>query len=52
MKLGNKKWLNADVQARIEQPPTPLINATNGKTEETNIIKIKMLQDPAGVSNI
>ena len=47
MKLGNNKWLNTDFQARIEPPPIPLIKATNVNTEETNIIKIKMRQDPA-----
>ena len=46
MKLGNNKWLNADIHTRIEPPNPPLIKATNGNTEETNIIKIKMRQDP------
>ena len=47
MKLGNNKWLNADIHTRIEPPKPPPIKATNGNTEETNIIKIKMRQDPA-----
>ena len=42
MKLGNKKWLNADVQARIEPPTTPLIKEMTEKVEEYNIIKTKM----------
>ena len=46
MKLGNKKWLNADVQARIEPPTTPLIKEMTEKVEEYNIIKIKMCWDP------
>ena len=47
MKIGNKRWLNTDIQARIETPPIPLIKATSEKVKECNIIKIKMLQDPA-----
>ena len=47
MNLGNKKWLNSDVQARIEPPPITLLKATAGKTEETHIIKIKMRREPA-----
>ena len=51
MKLGNSKWIYADVQARIEPPPTPLIKATNVNTEETDIINIKMHQDPASATS-
>ena len=51
MKLGNNKWLDADVQARIEPPPNPPIKATNGKTEEKNIIKIKMRREPASATS-
>ena len=47
MKIGNNRWLNTDVQARIETPPIPLIKATSEKVDECNIIKIKMRQDPA-----
>ena len=51
MKLGNNKWLNAGVQARIEPPKIPIIKATSEKTEECNIIKIKILQDPASAAS-
>ena len=51
MKIGNYKWLNTDVQARIDPPPIPLIKATNVNTEKTNIIKIKMHQDPASATS-
>ena len=51
MNLGNNKWLNADVQARIKTPPTPLIKAKNRKTKETNIIKINMCQDPVSATS-
>ena len=51
MKIGNYKWLNTDVQARIETPPIPLIKATNVNTEETKIIKINMRQDPASATS-
>ena len=47
MNLGNNKWLNKDDQARIKLPPTPLIKATAGNTEECNTIKIEMREDPA-----
>ena len=51
MKLGNNKWLNAYVQARIRPPPIPLIKETNIKTEGKNIIKIKMRQDPVSATS-
>ena len=51
MKLRNNKWLNTDVQARIKPPPIPLIKATKVETEETNIIKIKMRQEPASATS-
>ena len=51
VKTGNKKWLNEDVQARIDPPPIPLIKATNRNTEETNIIKVKIRQDPASATS-
>ena len=47
MNIGNKKWLNVDVQACIEPPPILLIKETTGKVEECNIIKINMRQYPA-----
>ena len=34
MKLGNSKWIYADVQAHIEPPPIPLIKAKNVNTEK------------------
>ena len=46
-KLGNNKWINVDVQARIYPPPITLLKAKTGKTDEEHIIKIKMRQDPA-----
>ena len=51
MNLGNNRWLNSDVQARIDPSPTPLIKVTNGKTEETDIINIMMRQDPASATS-
>ena len=51
MKLGNNKWLNADVQARIEPPSIPIIKATEGKVEERNIINIKMRLDLASAAS-
>ena len=47
MKLGNTKWLHADVQERIETLTVPLIRVEIEKVEECNIIKINMRQDPA-----
>ena len=50
MKLRNNKWLNTDVQARIDPPKTPLLKVTTGKTEETHIIKNKMHQNPVSAT--
>ena len=49
--IRNNKWINADVQAQIKPPPTPLIKVTNGNTEETNINKIKMCIYPASATS-
>ena len=51
MKLGNNRRINAEVQARIDPPPTPLIRTPSGKVEECNIIKIKMRQYSASVTS-
>ena len=51
MKIGNNKWLNADVQALIEPPPIPLLKATTVNTEETHIINIKMRRDLASATS-
>ena len=51
MNLGNHRWLNADIQARIDPPPIPLIKATNGKTEETDSINIKIHQYPTSTTS-
>ena len=51
MKLGNNRWLNADVQACIEPPPILIIKAEAGNTDEYNIIKITMLRDPASAAS-
>ena len=50
MNLGNNRWINLDVQACTEPPPIPLIKATNGKTEETDIIRIKICRGPASAT--
>ena len=51
MKLRNKKWINANVQACIEPPPIPLINTTAGKMKEFSFINIKMRQDSAAATS-
>ena len=51
MNLRNNKCLNADFQARIDPPPIPLLKAKTGKTEETHIIKIKILRYPASATS-
>ena len=39
-------WISAEVQARIEPPPIPLIKKEPPESNEYAIIKIKMHQNP------
>ena len=40
-------WLSAEVQARIEPPPIPLVKKEPDKVNEYDIINIKMRQNPS-----
>ena len=51
MTIRNNKWINSDVQARIEPPPIPLLRETTRNTEETNIIRIKMHRGPESATS-
>ena len=51
MKIGKNEWLNVDVQEHIEPPTIPVIKATDVKTQECNIINLKMRQDPASAAS-
>ena len=45
-KIGNTRWLNANVQDLINPPLIPVIRSASEKVVECNIIKIKMIRDP------
>ena len=47
MKIGNTKWVNTDIQARIKTLPILIIRSVAENAEECNIINIKMRRDPA-----
>ena len=51
MKLGNNRWINADVQAHTKPPSIPLIRSETENLEECNIFKIKMRRDPASATS-
>ena len=45
MKNLTTSWISAEVHARIEPPPIPLVKKGPNKVNEYDTIKIKMLQN-------
>ena len=47
MKISqNANWIRADVKARIDHPPIPIIKVEVEMKRASNIIKVKMQRNP------
>ena len=44
-------WISADMQARIDPPPIPLIKLEVDDDRTTHIIKVKMRRNPSSVAS-
>ena len=51
MNLRNPNWISVDIQANIDPPQILLIRVVTEKVKYFDIIKIKMLCDPASATS-